>query len=67
MTIRFGDQIRLASRDRFRLKLLTSRDPGDIVSFDQLRALMQRHRSKVRGVSLTPNSCEQGVEPAGGG
>ena len=51
MTIRFGDRIRLASRDRFRLTLLTSHDPGGIVSFDQLRAFMRRHRSKVRGVS----------------
>ena len=51
MTIRFVDQVRLAPRDRYRLALLTSSDPGDIVSFAQLRALMQRHRSKVRGVS----------------
>ncbi len=31
MTIRFGDQVRLVSRDRFRLMLLIERDPGDIV------------------------------------
>ncbi|MBX3678944.1 MAG: hypothetical protein KF710_02075 [Rhodocyclaceae bacterium] len=51
VTIRFGDQARLASRDRFRLMLLIERDPGDIVSFAQLQALMQQHRVKVRGVS----------------
>ena len=51
MTIRFGDQVRLASRDRFRLMLLIERDPGDIVSFAELQALMQRHRAQVRGVS----------------
>lgn len=51
MTIRFGNQIRLASRDRFRLMLLIERDPGDIVSFAELQALMQRHRAQVRGVS----------------
>lgn len=51
MTIRFGDQVRLATRDRFRLMLLIERDPGDIVSFAQLQALMQRHRAHVRGVS----------------
>ena len=51
MTIRFGDQVRLASRDRFRLMLLIERDPGDIVSFAQLKAFMQQHRAKVRGVS----------------
>lgn len=27
------------------------RDPGDIVSFAQLQALMQQHRAKVPGVS----------------
>ncbi len=31
--------------------LLIERDPGDIVSFAQLQALMQQHRTKVRGVS----------------
>lgn len=51
MTIRFGDQVRLASRDRFRLMLLIEHDPGDIVSFVELQALMQRHRAKVQGVS----------------
>jgi hypothetical protein len=51
MTIRFGNQVRLASRDRFRLMLLLERDPGDIVSFAQLQALMQQHRATVRGVS----------------
>lgn len=51
MTIRFGDRVRLASRDRFRLMLLIERDPGDIVSFDQLQALMQRQRAQVQGVS----------------
>ena len=51
MTIRFGNQIRLASRDRFRLMLLIERDPGDIVSFAELQALMQRHRAQVLGVS----------------
>lgn len=51
MTIRFGDQVRLASRDRFRLMLLLERDPGDIVSFAQLQALMQQHRATVQGVS----------------
>lgn len=51
MTIRFGDKVRLAWRDRRRLRLLIDRDPGDIVSFAQLQALMQRHRKKVRGVS----------------
>ena len=51
MTIRFGNQVRLASRDRFRLMLLLERDPGDIVSFAQLQALMHQHRATVRGVS----------------
>jgi hypothetical protein len=51
MTIRFGNQVRLASRDRFRLMLLLERDPGDIVSFAQLQALMQQHRATVQGVS----------------
>ena len=51
MTLRFGNQVRLASRDRFRLTLLIERDPGDIVSFAQLQALMQRHRANVRGIS----------------
>ena len=51
MTIRFGNQVRLASRDRFRLMLLIERDPGDIVSFAELQALMQRHRAQVQGVS----------------
>jgi hypothetical protein len=51
MTIRFGNQVRLASRDRFRLMLLIERDPGHIVSFAELQALMQRHRAQVRGVS----------------
>ena len=51
MTIRFGNQVRLASRDRFRQMLLIDRDPGDIVSFAELQALMQRHRAQVRGVS----------------
>ncbi|HRD35369.1 MAG TPA: hypothetical protein PLR02_14080 [Rhodocyclaceae bacterium] len=51
MTIRFGDQVRLASRDRFRLMLLIERDPGEIVSFAQLQALMQQHRATVQGVS----------------
>lgn len=51
MTIRFGDRVRLASRDRIRLTLLLEHDPVDIVSFAQLQALMQRHRAKVRGVS----------------
>jgi len=51
VTIRFGNQIRLASRDRFRLMLLIERDPGDIVSFAELQALMQRHRAQVLGVS----------------
>lgn len=51
MSIRFGDHVRLASRDRIRLTLLLEHDPGDIVSFAQLQALMQRHRAKVRGVS----------------
>ncbi len=51
MTIRFGDQVRLASRDRFRLMLLIERDPGDIESFAQLQALMQQHRATVHGVS----------------
>ncbi|MEP7056754.1 MAG: hypothetical protein ABI809_03150 [Caldimonas sp.] len=46
MTIRFGDRVRLASRDRFRKKLLIDRDPGEIVLFAQLRALMQRNRGK---------------------
>jgi hypothetical protein len=47
MTIRFGNQVRLTSRDRFRLMLLIERDPGDIVSFAQLQASMQQHRAKV--------------------
>lgn len=51
MTLRFGDTIRLASRDRRRLQLLLERDPGDIVSFAQLQAVMQQHRATVRGVS----------------
>ncbi len=51
MTLRFGDQVRLASRDRFRLMLLIERDPGNIVSFAQLQTLMQRQRANVQGVS----------------
>ena len=57
MTIRFGNQVRLASRDRFRLMLLLERDPGDIVSFAQLQALMQKHRATVRGCRAKPSSC----------
>ena len=51
MTLRFGNAIRLASNDRRRLQLLLERDPGEIESFDQLQALMQRQRQQVQGVS----------------
>ena len=51
MTLRFGNKIRLASNDLRRLRLLIDGDPGEIASFIQLQALMQRHRQKVRGRS----------------
>lgn len=51
MTIRFGAQVRLGPGDRKRLPLLIDQDPGEIVSFVQLQALMQRHRKRFPGVS----------------
>lgn len=51
MTIRFGAQVRLGPEDRKRLTQLIDQDPGDIVSFVQLQALMQRHRKRFPGVS----------------
>ena len=51
MTIRFGDQVRLGPEDRKRLTQLIDQDPGDIGSFVQLQALMQRHRKRYPGAS----------------
>lgn len=51
MTIRFGDQVRLGAGDRRRLTLLIDHDPGDIILFAQLQALMQWHRNMVQGKS----------------
>lgn len=51
MTIRFGDQVRLASRDRRRLQKITLRDPGEIDSFEALYNFLEWHRVRVRGKS----------------
>ena len=51
MTIRFGNQVRLAPGDRERLTSLIEHDPGPIRSFAQLRALILRHLAKCHGVS----------------
>jgi len=51
MTIRFGDKVRLASRDRSRLREITLRDPGDIDSFEALFNFLEWHRTRVRGKS----------------
>jgi len=46
------NQVRLASRDHYRLTHLANRAPGKSCrSFVQRRALVQRHRSKLRWVS----------------
>jgi hypothetical protein len=51
MTIRFGEKIRLASRDRCRLQEITSRDPGEIDSFEALYNFLEWHRTRVCGKS----------------
>jgi hypothetical protein len=51
VTIRFGDKVRLASRDRWRLCKITLRDPGDIDSFEALRNFLEWHRARIRGKS----------------
>lgn len=49
MTIRFGDRVRLASRDRNRLRDITLHEPGEIETFGALFAFLERHRARVRG------------------
>lgn len=51
MTIRFGENIRLASRDRWRLQEITLRDPGGIDLFEALYNFLEWHRTRVRGKS----------------
>lgn len=51
MTIRYGDKIRLASRDRWRLQKITLRDPGELESFNALYNFLEWHRVRVRGKS----------------
>lgn len=51
MTIRFGDNVRLASCDRWRLWKITQHDPGEIESFKALCDFLEWHRARVRGQS----------------
>jgi hypothetical protein len=51
VTIRFGEKVRLASRDRSRLREITLRDPGNIDSFEALQNFLEWHRARVRGKS----------------
>jgi hypothetical protein len=51
VTIRLGDKNRLASRDRWRLREIALRDPGEIDSFEALCNFPEWHRARFRGKS----------------
>lgn len=52
MTLRFGNTVRLAPADRWRLMMLTDADdPGAIDTFAALKAFLEHHRERVWGNS----------------
>lgn len=52
MTLRFGNKIRLAPADRWRLMMLTeAEDPGEIATFAALKLFLEFRRLRVWGNS----------------
>lgn len=52
MTLRFGNKVRLAPADRWRLMMLTgAEDPGEIVTFAALKQFLEFHLQLVWGNS----------------
>lgn len=52
MTLRFGNKIRLAPADRWRLMMLTEADdPGEITTVAALKLFLEFHRLRVWGNS----------------